>query len=91
MKYLKYCVDLAVELGTDIVVGCWYAPVGKVYSEDKEKAWKLSVESAKEIAKYALDRGIYLGVEPLNRYETSMINLVSTALKLCRRHRDGKR
>jgi D-psicose/D-tagatose/L-ribulose 3-epimerase len=29
MKYLKYCVDLAVELGTDIVVGCWYAPVGK--------------------------------------------------------------
>ena len=81
IKYLKYCVDVAVELGADIVVGCSYAPVGKVYFEDKEAAWKLSVDSFREVAKYALDRGIYLGVEPLNRYETSLINLVSTALK----------
>ena len=81
IKYLKFCVDVATELGTDIVVGCSYAPVGKVYFEDKEAAWKLSVESFREVAKYALDRGIYMGVEPLNRYETSLINLVSTALK----------
>lgn len=81
LKYLKFCCDVAAELGTDIVVGCAYAPVGKVYFEDKEAAWKLSVEGFREYAKYAKDRGLYVAVEPINRYETSMINLVSQALK----------
>lgn len=81
LKYLRFCVDLAYELDCDIVVGPIYAAVGKCIFEDKELAWKTSVNLVKELAKYALDKGVRLGVEPLNRYETSMINLVSTALK----------
>lgn len=80
-RYLKFCVDLAYEVGCDIVVGPIYAAVGKCIFEDKERAWRTSVDLVKELARYALDRGVKLGVEPLNRYETSMINLVSTALK----------
>ena len=80
-KYLKFCVDFAAEVGCDIVVGPIYAAVGKVIFDDKEAAWRTSVNLIKDVAKYALDRGVYLGVEPLNRYETSMINLVADALK----------
>ena len=81
IRYMKYCVDVARELGTDQVVGASYAPVGKVYFKDLNEAWKMSVEGFREIAKYALDRGIFVCIEPINRYETSMINLVSTSLK----------
>jgi len=81
MKYLKFCVDFASEVGCDIVVGPLYAAVGKVLFEDKAAAWMASVNLVRDLAKYALDRGVYLGIEPLNRYETSMINIVSDALR----------
>jgi len=81
IKYLKFCVEFAEELGSDIVVGPIYSAVGKVLFEDKNLAWRTSVEVIREVAKYALDRGVYLGIEPLNRYETSLINLVSDALR----------
>lgn len=81
IKYLKFCIDFASEVGCDIVAGPIYAAVGKVLFDDKKAAWNTSVSLVREVARYALDRGIYLGVEPLNRYETSMINLVSDALR----------
>ncbi|MEM3896998.1 MAG: sugar phosphate isomerase/epimerase family protein [Nitrososphaerota archaeon] len=81
LRYLKFCVDLAHELECDIVAGPIYAAVGKCIFEDKKAAWELSVKMVREVAKYALDRGVKLGVEPLNRYETSMVNLVDTAIK----------
>ncbi|MCD6341705.1 MAG: sugar phosphate isomerase/epimerase [Thaumarchaeota archaeon] len=80
-KYLKFCIDFAVEVGCDIVAGPIYAAVAKFFFEDKEAAWRTSVEVIRDVAKYALDRGVYLGVEPLNRYETSMINLMSDAVR----------
>ncbi|HDD40056.1 MAG TPA: sugar phosphate isomerase/epimerase [Nitrososphaeria archaeon] len=84
IKYLRFCIDFATEVGCDIVAGPIYAAVGKVLFEDREAAWKTSVSVVREVAKYALDRGVYLGIEPLNRYETSMINLVSDALRYIR-------
>ena len=81
VKYLKFCIDFASEVGCDIVAGPIYAAVGKVLFDDKKAAWNISVSLVRDVARYALDRGIYLGVEPLNRYETSMINLVSDALR----------
>lgn len=83
-RYLKFCIDFAAEVGSDIVVGPIYAAVGKFLFDDKEAAWKTSVNLVRDVAKYASDRGIYLGVEPLNRYETSMINLVADALRYVR-------
>lgn len=83
-RYLKFCIDFAAEVGCDIVAGPVYAAVGKVLFDDKDAAWRRSVNLVKDVARYALDRGVYLGVEPLNRYETSMINLVADALRYIR-------
>lgn len=81
LRYLKFCIDFAVKVGTDVVAGPVYAAVGKVIFDDKEKAWKMAVEGVKEAARYAADRGVYIAIEPLNRYETSLINLASDAMR----------
>ena len=64
-----------------MIAGPVYAAVGKVIFDDKEKAWRMAVEGVREAARYARDRGVYIAVEPLNRYETSLVNLASDVLR----------
>jgi D-psicose/D-tagatose/L-ribulose 3-epimerase len=44
----------------------------------------VGVESLKDVAKPASDAGVTIGIEPLNRFETDMINLTSQAAELVR-------
>jgi len=82
-RYVQKCVDFAVDFGADIVAGPLYASVGKTkYRASKKQDLSYSVKALKELGKYAQDRGVYLTVEPLNRYETRLINLVSQCLEL---------
>jgi len=82
-EYLRWCIDTANELGSPIVVGPMYTSGGKPHPGSKaqtaaERA--RSIESMKEMAAYASDAGIKLGLEPLNRFETHMINTTQQAL-----------
>ncbi len=83
--YLKTCVDSAAVLGAPCVGGPVYASVGRTwhmspaaraacYSEFREALWP--------VADYAGERGVSIGVEALNRYETSVVNTVGQALDL---------
>ena len=49
-------------------------------SEAKE--WRLAIDSTKEIAGYASDFSVVIGIEPINRFETYFINRANQALKL---------
>jgi D-psicose/D-tagatose/L-ribulose 3-epimerase len=40
------------------------------------------VKNLRELALYARDHGVVLGIEPLNRFETSFINLASQAVEV---------
>jgi D-psicose/D-tagatose/L-ribulose 3-epimerase len=42
-----------------------------------------AVDGLREVAGYALQAGVTLAIEPLNRYETDMINTVEQGLALC--------
>ncbi|HID16954.1 TPA: sugar phosphate isomerase/epimerase [Candidatus Bathyarchaeota archaeon] len=75
-------MDLAVEFGCDIVSGPIYSAVGPTLEPpDKTAEWERAVKAIKEVASYAKDRGIYLGVEPINRYENHLVNTVAEAIK----------
>lgn len=50
----------------------------------KAEQWKLVVGNLKEICRYAEDKGVYVAVEPLNRFETDFLNVCSDALRLIR-------
>ena len=70
-------------LAHQVVCGPMYSAVGKDHLEDsdsRKKEWDLAVCEIREMADYAAGNGIKLAFEPLNRFETDMINTVSQGL-----------
>ena len=61
-----------------------YSGVGKAHLDDgaaRAAEWKRSVDAIREMAQVAADRGIRLALEPLNRFETDIINVVGQGLQ----------
>ena len=82
--YLRACVDHAVAVGATVVGGPLYASVGRCWRmDDGERADVLrELHSAlRPVCEYAGERGVRLAVEPLNRYETSVLNTVAQTLE----------
>jgi D-psicose/D-tagatose/L-ribulose 3-epimerase len=83
--YLERCIDFATDLGSPFVSGPMYAGVGATQLLNptaRAQQWTRAVASLKEAAQYAADRGVKLAVEPLNRFETDLVNTVDQGLKL---------
>lgn len=81
INYVKELVDLAKILAAPVVI-VTPCPVGKntpLATADKE--WKWAVQSMKEAGSYAGEKGILLAIEPINRYETYLINSLDEALR----------
>ena len=83
--YLVWMIDAAAELGSDVVAGPMYSAVGKARLEDeadRETEWQLAVDGLREMAAYAGEKAVKLAFEPLNRFETDLVNVVDQGLKL---------
>lgn len=85
MAYVRHCVDAAQTLGARNVCGPLYSAVGRTWQatdDERKRDVDLLVRQLGELAAYAGDHGVWLGVEPLNRFETSFINLASQAIEV---------
>jgi D-psicose/D-tagatose/L-ribulose 3-epimerase len=85
MNYVRHCIDAAKTLGATNVIGPMYSAVGRTWQQtddERKQDVDLLVRQLGELAKYAGDRGVWLGVEPLNRFETSFINLAAQAIEV---------
>ena len=85
IDYVKQCVDLAAAIGAPHVVGPMYSAVGKtrmLEPAEREQQRALAVESLKLVAGYAGERGVRLAIEPLNRFETDLVNTAEQVLEL---------
>ena len=85
VAYLKTCVDLARELGSPLVSGPMYSATGKVASATPEKRsqqWDRIVQHLGFVADYAAAPGVSLAIEPLNRFETDLVNTVEQGCAL---------
>jgi D-psicose/D-tagatose/L-ribulose 3-epimerase len=83
-SYIRWLIDAAHEIGSEVVCGPMYSSVGKDHLEDsdaRKNEWDMSVSGVREMADYAATKGIKLAFEPLNRFETDMINVVSQGNK----------
>lgn len=80
IKYLFKCIDYAQLIGAKLVI-IVPAAVSKLSpSLSKKEDWKNSVKAVREVAKYAKKKDILLAVEPINRYETYLVNNIRDAL-----------
>lgn len=80
---LKKMVDLTGEMGGDAVAGPLYSPCGYLTGKaptDEELKWCAECLSA--AADHAETADIPLAIEPLNRFETYVINTVDQALAM---------
>lgn len=87
LGYIIDCTRIAQQMGSPVFTGPLYAAVGKtriVSPEQKAQERNWCLQGLREAAKVASDHGVLLGVEPLNRFETDMINTVDQALGLVR-------
>ncbi len=83
MAYVRHCIEAAYTLGATRVCGPLYAAVGRTWQatpDERAQYMDLLVAQLKELAVHAGDHGVVLGVEPLNRFETSVLNLTADAI-----------
>jgi D-psicose/D-tagatose/L-ribulose 3-epimerase len=83
--YIHWLIDAAHEIGSEVICGPMYSSVGKNHLEDskaRKQEWDLSVSGIREMADYASTKSVKLAFEPLNRFETDMINVVSFHMHL---------
>ncbi|MFC3495950.1 sugar phosphate isomerase/epimerase family protein [Glycomyces rhizosphaerae] len=79
--YLRRVVDAAAVVGSPVIAGPAYASVGRTWRiADRPAVYRELRRNLEPVAGYAAERGITIAVEPLNRYETSLINTVDQAL-----------
>jgi len=80
IAYLIKCIDYAQLMGAKLVIVVPAAVSKTAPSLSKKEDWKNSVEAVCEISKYAEKKDILLAIEPINRYETYLVNSVQDAL-----------
>jgi D-psicose/D-tagatose/L-ribulose 3-epimerase len=86
--YVRYCIDATVTLGGAVLAGPLYTPTGKTWQMDAaQRAATIDrlVEGLRPLADYAGERGVRLGIEPLNRFETSLVNTADQAMEIVER------
>ena len=78
--YVRGAVDAAQQLSATNLVGPFYSAVGRTWQQteaERQHDLDLLVASLTELCAYAADHGVVICVEPLNRFETSFLNLAS--------------
>jgi len=87
MSYIKDCINACANLECSLFAGPVYSAVGRASLESEEakkEQWKTAVNNLKEVCKYAEDKGVFIALEPLNRFETDFINTCAQAINLIR-------
>ncbi|MFJ2671841.1 MULTISPECIES: sugar phosphate isomerase/epimerase family protein [unclassified Streptomyces] len=85
--YLLRCVDAAHTVAAPVVAGPVYTAVGRTWrmtGAERAAAYAEFRENIAPVTDHARAAGVRIGVEPLNRYETGLLNTVGqtlTALK----------
>ncbi len=84
-NYIKQAIEATQALGATNFVGPIYSAVGRTWQQsaiERARDLDLLVATLRELAEYANDKGVVLCVEPLNRFETSFINLAAQAIEV---------
>jgi D-psicose/D-tagatose/L-ribulose 3-epimerase len=83
LEYLRRCVDVTANLGAPQLSGVIYGMHGKrPPNRPGEQDWAWSAECLAQVAEHASASGIALGLEPVNRYESPLVNTCEQAVRL---------
>jgi D-psicose/D-tagatose/L-ribulose 3-epimerase len=81
--YLRHVVDVAEVVGSPVIGGPAYASVGRTWRmspEERTTRYAELRDGLAPVVTHAAAAGVRVAVEPLNRYETSLLNTVDQTL-----------
>ena len=81
--FLRDCIDAAQQVGSSVIAGPIYASVGRTWrmsAHERAGLYRDLREALRPVCEHAVERGVRVAIEPLIRYETSVINTVEQAL-----------
>jgi D-psicose/D-tagatose/L-ribulose 3-epimerase len=85
MDYLRQAIIVTEQVGATNLVGPLYSAVGRVWQAtagERARDLEILVENLCQLALFAGEHGVVLCLEPLNRFETSFMNLASQAIEV---------
>jgi D-psicose/D-tagatose/L-ribulose 3-epimerase len=86
LEHLKWAVDCSEALGSEILCGPFYQPLGVFTGEaPTEEEKKRATEVHRQAADYAAKANVTLAVEYLNRFECYFLNTMAAASDLVKR------
>nr|WP_237332508.1 sugar phosphate isomerase/epimerase family protein [Zobellia amurskyensis] len=83
--YVTDCFELCNILGTDFLAGPMYSAVGKarmVSQEQRKIEWGRAVKNLQRVCEMAKEHGLSIALEPLNRFESDLINTSKDVMRL---------
>jgi len=83
VAYLRHCVDVTAELGSPQLSGVIYGMHGKrPHHRPHSQDWEWAADCLADIADHAAHCGLAIGLEPVNRYESPLLNTCEQAVEL---------
>lgn len=83
IDYLESCVEIAHRMGCSFLSGSFHSVFGMKSSRPvADEHWIRSAESLREVARRAGKLGMELALEPINRYESFLVNTGGQADRL---------
>ena len=86
-SYIDSCLDICNGLGAGFFAGPMYSAVGKarlVPPEQKKQEWNRAVTNLRKVCQMAEARGLEIALEPLNRFESDLVNTAEDVMRLIR-------
>lgn len=83
--YIISCFKICNQLGAAFLAGPMYSAVGKarlVSKEQRKIEWERAVVNLRKVCLIAHDMGLSIALEPLNRFESDLINTAEDVMKL---------
>lgn len=87
LSYIEACLDICRELDVPFFGGPMYSAVGKarMLPPDLRKAeWEMAVKNLRIACAMASERGLQIALEPLNRFESDLVNTTEDVRRLVR-------
>jgi D-psicose/D-tagatose/L-ribulose 3-epimerase len=84
-KYIADCLDLCALWDTQFFAGPMYSAVGKarmLTPEQRKAEWDLAVCNLRKVCIMAAERGLEIALEPLNRFESDLVNTAWDVVRL---------
>jgi D-psicose/D-tagatose/L-ribulose 3-epimerase len=82
--FLLKGIETAAELGAHVFMGPFLGPVGYLPGRRRtEDEWKRGVEGIASLTPALTSHGVTIAIEPLNRFETYVLNTAADAARLC--------